>query len=511
MMDMKKCFVAIMFLSILSFCVTSCDFSNPLDGDFFYRPNDNNASDYRDRFNSSFPNTYEPIISYDYNTYHDHCFYSIDNAPTKGNVNVLVIPVRLIDYKNDNEEQIYSDICKSFFAQSNEISFESVASYYEKSSYNNLSIGGYVTDWYDSGFKTSLSGKDTETLVKNAIEWARNKYKDKIDFSSLDSDKDGFLDAVSLIYNAPNYHNDNDNLWAYTSWVYGLRGNINKPNPKCYLWASYDFMYENIMNAQVDAHTYIHEMGHVFGLDDYYDYNKPQVAGAAGGAIMQSYNVGDHDPYSKFALGWINPLIPSDNATITLKPFSESGQTILLTNKTALNTPFDEYILIDYYTGSNLNYYDALSKYGGNKVRGPQLPLEKGIRIWHVDARLANYNFDGTKYQITSQVDDLNGRYYHLTSNSSDGVYASKEIEYRDYRLLHLIQKTFMNTYSTKQNTYFSAKEMFIEGDVFSVQRYQAVFENRTKLNDGSKLNYEIEVKSLTDECATIEVRTING
>ena len=68
-----------------------------------------------------------------------------------------------------------------------------------------------------------------------------------------------------------------------------------------------------------------------------------------------------------------------------------------------------------------------------------------------------------------------------------------------------------MNTYSTKQNTYFSAKEMFIEGDVFSVQRYQAVFENRTKLNDGSKLNYEIEVKSLTDECATIEVRTING
>lgn len=505
---MKKFFYSVVSISLLAICLISCDNGN-FNGQLFTRQNANISGDYSDRFNSSFPNTYEPIISYDYNAYHDHCFYSIDNAPTKGNVNVLVIPVRLVDYKNDNEEQIYSDICKSFFAQSNEISFESVASYYEKSSYNNLSIGGYVTDWYDSGFKISLSVEDTETLVKNAIEWARNKYKDKIDFSSLDSNKDGFLDAVSLIYNAPNYYNNNDNLWAYTSWVYGLRGNINKPNPKCYLWASYDFMYENIRNAPVDAHTYIHEMGHVFGLDDYYDYNKPQVAGASGGAIMQAYNVGDHDPYSKFALGWINPIVPTSNTTITLKPFSETGQTILLTNRSGLNSVFDEYILIDFYSASNLNQYDSSHKYGGKRSNYPLITTSYGVRIWHVDARLMNINKAGDAYYITSQIDDEDGRYYHLNSNSSDGSYASMDIRNRDNRLLRLISKTFMNAYETTEYTFFTSSDMFKEGDVFSVKRYNVLFKNNKVLNDGTSLNFEIEVKEMNKEQATIDVRVI--
>ena len=469
---MKRAFSYIVSALIFTFCLLSCENTNP-DGSFFVKENTNNSTLNGDRFGLSFPNTYELNPTYTYNDYHDYCYYSIDNAPTRGNVNILVIPVRFSNYKNSSEDKIYQDICKSFFARSSEINFESVASYFENSSYGNLSIGGYVTDWYDTSFKTTISSdEDMEKLVKSAVEWAKNKYNNRINFNSLDSDNDGYLDAVSLIYNAPNYYLNNDNLWAYTSWVYGLNPNYRKPNPRCYMWASYDFMYENLSNAPADAHTYIHEMGHVFGLDDYYDYNKPQVAGAAGGAIMQSYNVGDHDPYSKFALGWINPIVPTGDTTITLEPFSKSGQAILLTTKSNLNTPFDEYILIDYYTGSNLNYYDAVSKYGGSRVRGPQLPLEKGIRIWHVDARLAKYNRAGTSYQITTEINDTTGRYYHLTSNSSDGPYASLDPAFRNYRLLHLIQKTYMNTYSTKENTYFSAKEMFKTGDVFSFFKF---------------------------------------
>ena len=66
------------------------------------------------------------------------------------------------------------------------------------------------------------------------------------------------------------------------------------------MWASYEFMNDSGTN-RIDAHTYIHETGHLLGSDDFYsneDYDP------VGDLEMQSYNVGDMGAFSKFQFGW---------------------------------------------------------------------------------------------------------------------------------------------------------------------------------------------------------------
>lgn len=507
---MKKIIFGIALLSILTTSLSGCDLFFTKDaGDLLAKENANTSSDNSSRFNETIPSAYFINEAYDYNDYHDHCYYTINNTPTIGNINLLVIPVRLKGYDLKNEGGVRQDIYTSFFGDSNDLAFESVASYFKKSSYGAVSIGGCVTDWYDTTYDVNITQDETALLVEDATNWAKQQYKSDLDFTIFDSNKDGFLDGVVLVYNAPSSYKENENLWAYCSWLYNLNANKNSPIARQFLWASQTFMYENISNNPLDAHTYIHEVGHLFGLDDYYDYSKSNYAGASGGAIMQSYNVGDHDPYSKFALGWIDPIVPTGDTTITLKPFSESGQTILLTNRSNLNSAFDEYILIDFYSASNLNQYDSTHRFGGNRSNYPLLPTSYGVRIWHVDARLMNINKAGDAYYITSQIDDEDGRYYHLNSNSSEGSYASMDVKNRDNRLLRLISRTFINSYETTKNTFFSSSDMFKEGDKFSVNRYNVLFKNNKVLNDGTSLNFEIEVMEMNNEQATIDVRVI--
>ena len=111
---------------------------------------------------------------------------------------------------------------------------------------------------------------------------------------NYDKDGDGYLDGVMLIYGAPDYsclENDNySNLWAYCYWVQEeSEKNTTNPGSNAFFWASYDFMYSSdksrtrtgktnygggdTSHCNIDAHTYTHEMGHMFGLEDYYDYS----------------------------------------------------------------------------------------------------------------------------------------------------------------------------------------------------------------------------------------------
>ena len=514
---MKKGLLFFLSSSILLVGLTSCfSYEPPLTEEemaarerLITKINDNNSGDFSDRFDLTFPNTYEADIKYTYNDYYDHNYFTIDSTPSKGNVNFLVIPVRLHDYNLKNDDIIKQHIESCYFGDENDLDFESVISYFEKSSYGNLSMGGYMTDWYDSKFDTKINQDDTEKLVVDATNWAKRVYKDLIDFESLDSDKDGYLDAVCLIYNTPNTYRGNDNLWAYSSWVYNLRPNIRNPQPRSFFWASYDFMYENKINTPVDAHTFIHETGHLIGLDDYYDYSKTGYAGASGGAIMQSHNVGDHDPYSKMALGWINPLVVTGESEITIKPFSSSGQVVLLTNRDNFNSPFDEYILIDLYSNDFLNHYDSLQRFGGNNAIMPLLPKESGIRIWHVDGRLARYDISRENYTIVNNISN-DGYHYHINANSGSGSHASILEEYRHYRLLQLFQRNLINSFENEKGRFFQSQDMFKEGDLFSINRYKVLMPNgQGKLNDGTSLDYSVEILSISNTEAKIKVRVI--
>jgi M6 family metalloprotease-like protein len=58
------------------------------------------------------------------------------------------------------------------------------------------------------------------------------------------------------------------------------------------------------------------------GLPDYYDYDDTTgPKGGVGGWDMMDYNGGDHNAFSKYLLGWIDPLvIRSGTQKIILPP-----------------------------------------------------------------------------------------------------------------------------------------------------------------------------------------------
>lgn len=83
--------------------------------------------------------------------------------PSIGDVNILVVPVLLpgytsIDLDNDGTDdldKVHEDIEKAFFSE-NLTKFESVKSFYKKSSFNKLNISGEVTEWFDVESETCV-------------------------------------------------------------------------------------------------------------------------------------------------------------------------------------------------------------------------------------------------------------------------------------------------------------------------------------------------------------------
>jgi hypothetical protein len=147
--------------------------------------------------------------------------------------------------------------------------------------------------------------------------------------------------------------------------------------------------YELMMvNNQIDASTIIHETGHKLGLEDYYDYASDDGSNnewGLGGADMMDSTVGDHNPFSKLLLGWIQPKVVTESMDLILDPFSTSGDAYIITDDWN-GSLFDEYIIAMYYTPTGL--YQGFDDFFFDG--------QSGLILYHVDARLgpnssANY------------------------------------------------------------------------------------------------------------------------
>ena len=260
-------------------------------------------------------NMAKTVIAQTYYTYGQHNGYGSVTCPLEGNVKLLVIPVWFNNSGNyinsSKKETVRSDIQKAYFGSNSETGWRSVASFYEEESNGELHLTGTVSEWWNSGISSTTAkyegqGYDFDTgeFVKSAVDWYFENHSSDSPVN-YDSDRDGYLDGVMLIYGSPNYatlRESTNNLWAYCYWVDQAQKSVSNPGVNVYFWASYDFMYGSntasshtgysyyygdTANCTIDAHTYIHEMGHVFGLEDYYDY-----AGATSPA--GAYSMQDH-------------------------------------------------------------------------------------------------------------------------------------------------------------------------------------------------------------------------
>ena len=456
------------------------------------------------------------------NIYNNNSIYLTDTIPNKG-TKALIIPVWFTDsnlYIKD-KYQIANEINKVFFGSKSDVGWRSVKGYYEEESHGNFILQGSVAPWYECRLSSQYvdSTAKTTALVKAAVNNFKNSVSEE-EYRSYDTDKDGFIDAVALIYGAKHKQqaSDNENLWAYTFWVQDLPGSM--PVPNTYLWASYDFMYNDTRHCKLDAHTYIHEFGHMLGLEDYYDYNPKKGYEPAGQFSMQDYNVGGHEPYSTMAIGWTSPYIPKESMRIKLKPFSASGEFILLANHNVIS-PFDEYMLLEFYTPTGLNELDSSYRYSNSYPIGPK---KAGIRLWHVDARLiAPYGIgrDGALYREKDIVNSvtIKGSYglsQLLTNTSYSEDFAKDNSEYLsklggkyyDYRLLELIRNN--DTSRKNKNNPLSENDLFTQGSHFAQGIYSSYFVNGEYMNDtlqGNKpLNWEFYVDEINNDFATLSL-----
>ncbi|MFZ1643664.1 MAG: M6 family metalloprotease domain-containing protein [Candidatus Contendobacter sp.] len=304
--------------------------------------------------------------------------------PAFGSPKVLVILVDFPEYPHDDSQTV-ADVQSKMFGSGvpADAPYESLRTFYQRSSYSQLNITGTVLGWYrathDRYYYQTLDDRGTQALIKEAFDYYNTQGHD---FSQYDSDNDGFIDAFFIKWTGP------DNGWANFWWAYQgyFSDNTYSVDGKHlgkFVWS----WYYNPGDTAYRPSTDIHETGHLLGLPDYYDYdNTVGPRGGVGGLDMMDSVSGDHNSFSKFMLDWFDPtVVASGTQTKTLNPSGASGDAVLIMPNATAATPFAEFFMAQYRkrgVGNDPNNY-----------------LTNGLVIWHVDAHL---DASGTNFQYNN-------------------------------------------------------------------------------------------------------------
>lgn len=453
--------------------------------------------------------------------------------PSTGDRKILVVPIQTKDDVFSQKELRL--IQNGFFGESEQTGWESVSSFYKKSSGGKLNITGEVAPVIALNQTTAELQRNYDKYASNGItytdlilEGAMKTLADQtsVDLSSYDTDKDGYLDAVWMVY-SPFSNAHSDAFWAYTTWAHS-NASFNGYKVCNYAWASVDFLreldYSSFGGSEnvADAHTFIHETGHLLGLDDYYSYdynNSNNFDTPMGGVDMMDFNIGDHCAFSKYLLGWNTPTLVSkeyldlNGPVLTLKA-QKAGESFLIPIASSVNTsgmdynytPYDEYLLLEYYTPTGLNQKD--STFPGMSLN---TYTDTGVLVYHVNARVGKLKavsntqvaWDGCAYDkipLASQ-NDYNSIFMPLYSNtysySIDQTIKDRGMQYYRGRLVSLLPATGSKIQGGLTG-YANNQSLFKKGD-----RFSDVYQN-FKFDDGSKPLFDFTIGDIKSDSCTI-------
>lgn len=431
-------------------------------------------------------------------------YYSLN---TTGRQKLLVVPVQLRGATQWTSNML-SRLETAFFGTPDETNYwESVSSYYSKSSYEKLTLEGEVINPIQLNYSVSqLSSYNRfSDIISDYIVPAFDQQVDNQIKQEYDQDKDSYIDATIFVYSNPY---DGDAYWAWVWYLQDQNASISNPSVGNYMWASYEFMNDSGTN-RIDAHTYIHETGHLLGSDDFYsneDYDP------VGDLEMQSYNVGDMGAFSKFQFGWSTPYVidgSRDVIELTIGTSSLYSDAILI-NDNWNGSSLDEYLLIEYYTPTQNNQLDSENSYNGSRMY-----TKSGLRIYHVDARMAKLRKTYSGYSFVSYSDEINDDgyvYFPAASNlGKDWTYFDDPSLFESYKLVSLMQsdvvrvvsgaRHFKNNGTASNSTLFDINETFTANDTS--------FTNGINFNDGSLIGYSVTLISKNDTYATVRIEKI--
>ncbi|MDE6677074.1 MAG: hypothetical protein K2K12_05130 [Clostridia bacterium] len=415
--------------------------------------------------------------------------------PSTGTYNVLVIPVKFSDTTISQTQM--NNLNTAFNGTSEETGWESVKTYYQKASYGKLNLSfdiagygdmssvGYYTSKKSSEYYAGLTATEDGQTYNNGdnvlLQEVLKYYESRLDLTKYDTNGDKTIDAVYLIYSAKVDYSDDSFYWAYVTWDYD-ETKYDGRDAFYYLFAGFGFMEESVQGGytnqyypvipglKINAATYIHETGHLLGLDDYYDYYAGQGSDEGlGGADMMDATVGDQNVYSKTMLGWLAPQIVTTTQTITIQSSQAKGDAILIPLKFN-NSYFCEYLLIDLYSAQGLNALHASISdsylYDG---------ADFGVRIYHVSSWIEN------------------------AYDNDFGSFTDNNNSMSDIALIKLVEADGESKF-TSSNGYATRNDLWQAGDKLS-----EAFPQYTT-NDGKLLIFDITINSVSATEATITI-----
>jgi len=435
--------------------------------DFVFNGNlDKNNNPLRQEFNID--NTNKTSLSIDYTDK----FQNYHFQPTTGKVKSLVVPVA---FKDIGPKEVEKEDFR--------LDYQSVSSFFYNSSYGQLDLEFDVLNWVTLDKKSTYynfvntlddtGSKGSDTIVKEVL----NKIDDSIDFSKYDANNDGYIDSIYIVYSRDYEIVNSDFWWAFQTYV-ETNNEYDEVKPFNYVFAAYDFIFDESPHT---AKTFIHETGHLMGLEDYYDYDYDSgyEYGGVGEADMQDNNVGDHNPYTKLALNWIDPILVNfeeDKKSYTIGKYDTTSDVLLVCDNYIENLGvFQDYFLFIYQDKDailnqnliNYNYEPYFTK--------------NGIRIYRAHSKLLNDN--------TLMYDN----------------------SYTDFNLLDTIINYKNNTTIYGKQDYFDSYsrleacdlDLFYESDNIYTINYYDSHKTISK--------YSFKVTSITDDNATIEFYNNNA
>ena len=259
---------------------------------------------------------------------------------------------------------------------------DSVKGFYERSSYGLLNFTADGYGWYrashDREYYEQLPyGEGWRELAKECLD----AFDDEIDYSRYDNDNDEDIDTLYLIWTGSDF---NQFWWGYfmggiatEEWDgLVLESIIFSP----YTWGGSDQPFS--------PGTINHETGHLLGLPDYYDYSPSTgPCGGLGGFDEMDGGAIDHNCFSKYLLGWIDPLVIRDGEhDVILRASSEYPDAVIMMPHNS-DGPYSEFFMAQTRNPASGN---DNSHVWWNWPGKPEW-TSQGLAVWHVDATLSEW------------------------------------------------------------------------------------------------------------------------
>ncbi|MBI5194699.1 MAG: M6 family metalloprotease domain-containing protein [Nitrospirae bacterium] len=295
-----------------------------------------------------------------------------------GNVNVLALLVKFTDKPSQVGASSFDTLI--FGATGN-----TVRVYYQEVSYGTLTLvtvnlpssldWGTAPNTYTyytaNNYGLGTYPRNAQKLVEDVVDLV-DPY---VDFSQYDNDGDGQLDALTVVHAGPGaeFTGSTGDIWSH-QW--GIT-----PRLRDGVYISNYSMEPEYMQTPGDATigVFAHELGHVFGLPDLYDYGYDSngagdwsiMAGGSWNGINGS-SPAHFDAWSRTQLGFAAPAVISTNTTGVSIPAVESTPSVFYVWNSGLTN--NEYFLVE---NRQKTGYDAY------------LP-GSGMLVWHIDENMAS-------------------------------------------------------------------------------------------------------------------------